>query len=1116
MFLRVLSRPVLARSVGFALPSNAARRLAHGVSSVSGLQTRVLNDTRNDTTTRTTRTAHTTAHKETTRTTAHAKHDTPKHDTTHAKHDSRNDTTPKETTNESYESKEATPRNHPVNVSALLDSLASTPYLTHRMRTLRLVAALPIEPDNEARARILACFASQDKALVAQAAQVESLIASHSKTDLTRTETNILRDLDDLTHKKLDCEAHALAAYDALDANYKSQHASVHNDVLQMLAARGETEHALNHVKMMIETFGVQPNVTTYSLMILAYGNAKNAVEAQKWFDVYRNSDEPTSNDPYNNLISAYVSSGDIPAALNVMSTILAEDSIPLTASHMTAFLASLLANQQHAQVIEWYTRLETDTSGQFPQPDSAVRDIAFESALHLRNEPLIEKLYPASSDRVPNGLTLSLYALSKLDPSEPDVVTATRVLNTIQKSETMQTPLLFTFLDSMVHLSPKNKRAGTDMMVLKTGVARGVLPAQIQWLLAQALVNVSADVPAMLQLYREASRIVSPTRNAKEVVIKSFVDHGKWNEGAGPALDLKDFETLLLLTTAKQHLWKLLVADMKARKLRISRAMNNRMMDELKAQGKTITLIEWIRYMRSEKIITGPRLDGEPLTLETLSEVNKQILDACHSRHFDQAVSIYNEMLSTSPFLPSIHAMSTLLFSLIKSDRVQEAQTITTHLLPLASQAKDAKLRVPALHDAFSIGHLTNNDIPAYLDHVQTLLATTHTPPSRRSLLKLTNDTVALHMHRVDKAPALEPIAGLLEKVIPRYFALPTREAFVAREMAFTPTGWNDIMWIYTQTGRGGRALEVFQHVRDAGIRVRPGVHRALFVEMARTMDKVVVMEMLDDAIEEMGDVKGGGGLQLDGLWFDSAVEMLVGRFGDVDAAVGVWELVRRKGLRLGGAGYRVLVGKEVERGNVESAVRVMCDMGRVGERVDNDVLDRMWGQGGKEVVEALKGEEAVAFGQLVGYKGSLSSNPRPSQEILEAAVKLVVENKPRSKLVVQLTEMLLQEYKSLSSTPIANLVLKSLVETSHFDNALLVFESMAPFSAKLPTSRDLNTVALFIFNAAKADRGALVDRGVEVMKADGFPEDEVAAVTEGVQQIRGKLVVQEEAVAE
>ncbi|KAI9337757.1 hypothetical protein BDR26DRAFT_863502 [Obelidium mucronatum] len=899
---------------------------------------------------------------------------------------------------------------------------------------------------------------------------------------------------------------------------------ALQNAVLSLHANCGDFDAALAHIKAFMENHGLQPNAVTFAHMIKAYGVAKMPVEAQKWFDVYRNSNEPTDDAPYVNLITAYANADDLPAAINVMSSILAEDGVPLTAVHLSAFMDALLLNNKHSQVIEWYNRLVSDKTGQFPKPNDTILDIAFEAAIHLKDEVLIEKLWPSSPTRSPNTVTLCLYGLSKLDDAaNQNVATAMKVLSVLKNNKNLVAPALPAFFEALMRLPSevKNNFPGTDLEILRVAASLHVFPRIMHQMLSNAIKNCGGDVKAAIDLYGEVSKFTEPGISPKQLLVQLYLDHGiRKPDSPGVELGTRDFEILMPLVARQPRMLATILDDMAARDVKMTREICDAVIEVLRSNGKLIAMNDWIQEMRKMDIIKGPKLEGEVMRSPELKQKNQRLIFCCKNNLLDEGMGIYADIMSFK-MVPSISAMSTLIMRLFEAKRVDEAVQIATEMRERAQTTSDPDGRDYAIHDALMAGWITVDKIPEALECADYIIKKHRRLPFFRQISRIVSKTSFHHQSR-DGKPELAPLE-LVGKSICQWLTMlpsplvPTEVDPLSPVQAVTIS---DIIWILCKMGDGGepqKALSLYYSLRDSGYPPRPMSHKVLLQTVAQSplMDKSVAMELLDDAMEQLSSVSTGKFGFLDGRWFDAVLEMHLTRFNDLDSALAVWRVMKAGKFGMGQGVAIKLVEACLERGDLVHAGELFSQIGQSNAAVVRLVEQFVelagdqagggdGGGGGGVRLISLK-EDQMAFANLV-VRQCGSVDHLHSQKVMEVALDILVK---RGGNVVALTNWALSKYKSFSNSKLSEDLIEYMLRTDLLlAEALSVLESMSPFVDGAPNSRSLEYVSAVIYNATKLKDEAVAARGLAILESDGFTVDQVNEVKDGVKQIKAAMV--------
>ncbi|KAJ3031560.1 UNVERIFIED_CONTAM: hypothetical protein HDU68_002658 [Siphonaria sp. JEL0065] len=969
-------------------------------------------------------------------------------------------------------------------------------------------ASAPATLDLKATVALIHTLAAEEVTVTRLLADIELRLAA-----LPESESRIRNDLNTLTVslRDLNYKKKALALAEALDG----KDLNVHNAILAIYASNGEFEAGLAYIKSFIDKHALQPNVDSFSHMIKAYGVAKNAVEAQKWFDVYRNSDEPTLDAPYNNLIAAYVNAGDIPAAINVMSVIMAEDSIPLTNVHITAFLDALLLTNNHTQVIEWYNRLNSDKTGQFPKPNDTILDIAFESAVHLKNESLIQTLWPTSATRSPSTLSLCQYGLWKLEPTKTDVVAATKVLNVLKENGNLVSPVLPSFFETFVEVAPAMKKEPKlDIQILETAAKLQVFPRILKKLLERAIMNSGGNVVEAFEVYSAGIRAVGePSGAAKRLLLDLYLEHGvlKADKTGGAALEERHFEVVLPIAAWYANATEAVLNDLKARGIKVSKKMNEAVLENLRDSGKENVLNAWISRMRKAGVIRGPRLDGELLTMADLRVLNDKILTFARERNIEAALDVYMDILPT-PLNPSIQAISSLIITLFAAKRVNEALVVAKEMLEKTQTSYQQREYDFAIHDALMAGHLSVNDFPASIAAANHITQTLNRLPFHRTISKLISRATFHHQSPEKGSPDLAPldlVATALTQWL-KFMPTPLLPTEKNPKSPFHALTLNDMIYILCKGGQTPQeALNIYYTLRDAGYPPRPITHKTLIESVANSpsMDKSTSMELLDDAMDHLSNVEKGSFGFLSGSWFSPVLEMHVNRYNDLESAMSVWRVMKWQKLAMDKNCSILMAEKCLEKGDYASVVEFLSGifLDKKNNRVPVALVEAFFEKCGDQVDTVVGvGKQRLHVAGIVEQRIG-SEEVGYSQRVLEGALRLVVKEKGGVESAGRLASALLKSYKFIPNIQLGTDLAVTLASDSKtLSVALQVLESMSPYSATAATSRTIEAVSAVVYNAVKQGNEQVATRVLEIAEADGFSAEEISSIKEGVELIR------------
>ncbi|KAJ3027944.1 UNVERIFIED_CONTAM: hypothetical protein HDU68_002800 [Siphonaria sp. JEL0065] len=631
--------------------------------------------------------------------------------------------------------------------------------------------------------------------------------------------------------------------------------------------------------------------------MIKAYGVAKNTVDTQKWFDVYRNSDEPTVDAPYNNLIATYMNAGiSLPPSI-----------IPLTDAHITAFLDALVLTNNHSQVIEWYNRLTCDKTGQFPKPNDAICDIAFATAVHLKSEALIQTLWPTSTTRSPSTLSLCEYGLWKLEPTKTDVAAAAKVLSVLNDNQNLVSPVLPYTFETFVEVAPAMKKdfPQLDIRILETAGKRQVFPRILQNVLERAIMNAGGNVIEAFEVFTVATQIVGqPSGTAKRLLLDLYLEYGvlKADKSGGAAMEERHFEVLFPIATWHADTTEVVLSDLKERGITVSKKM-----------------IEAV--MRKAGVIRGPRIDGELLTMADVRVKNDKILTFARERNIEAALDVHH-LVDHRPFT---------------AKRVNEALVVAKEMLEKTQTSHQQKDYDFAIHDALMAGHLL---------------------PFPRTISKLISKATFHHLSTEKGSPELTPLDLVASALIQWLKFMPTPLLPVEKnpKSPFHALTLNDMIYILCKGGQTPQeALAIYYTLRDTGYPPRPITHKTLIESVAGSpsMDKSVSMELLDDAIDHLSNVGKGSFGFLSGSWFTPVIEMHVNRYNDLESAMSLWRVMKWQKVAMDKKCHILMAEKFLEKGDTANVVEFLVGifLDKKNNRVPVELVETFFEKCGEQV---------------------------------------------------------------------------------------------------------------------------------------------------------------------
>ncbi|KAJ3408300.1 hypothetical protein HDU80_006161 [Chytriomyces hyalinus] len=934
------------------------------------------------------------------------------------------------------------------------------------------------------------------------------------KPNLSKTGLMITQDLDSLVT--------AIGAY-----GYQSLLTSVfdklkpeldtHNYLIRSFAVRGNSKDAFLLVKSMMEKHGFQPNIDTYTHMITAYGNDQNAEEALKWFNVYRESDEPTGDGPYMSLVTAHVACGDVPAALNVMSHVMAEDSVPLTATHMLSFFQALVEHKEYQQAIDWYVRLKSDSSGQLPAINDSMRDVVFDAAVSLRNEALVNELFPTDHHtRSPSALSLSDYGLWKL-LDQKDMKSAMAAFTALRLNKKSASPPMGVFLDALVSylpLSAPGKQAPLqDAAVIDNNVTRDIhalrlafeknLGTRIMKRIFQSALENAADaqsLPALLKIVHVGKSMDSSllTKMIRNNVLQSYTALSPKT----PNMDVEDFELLFSLSTGRRSFIPML-KDFKQRGMVVTETICRVVMENMRTQKDANSLNAWIQEMRKVGAITGPRLAGELMEFEELIPVCNQIEKDLKAGDVDTALQRAEEIFATKKFIPTKKAMAALVWGLFAARRNAEASSYADRMIEISRGAPNERDRLVSILDEvvigwYKAGHLGESysaamrllnicDVIPHPDHLRRLLYSI-AMPSKNKKPQVTLDEAALLVEECLFRTKLDPES--------------CKEGGASRADLLSA-----ILFVLSKAGKHVAALKLYRALRAGDITPRPNAMKELLSAIAKTGDRAVAMEILDDAMELVktsneSSLRSSNSREfIDSSWFDPVIRMCIETVS-LESAMSIWRLIKERKYLLCLSTLHILLEAHVNAGDIVGAVAFMKEFKR-GLSVPADLTARILEKFDGELLKRV--DLSTLCSAMISGQETLDQSIKP--EMLEKLLTVLVD-KDNHEYARLMTEKFLKGDNAPSTTLFGNSLIVYFCGRGNIESAYTVLKSMSPMKQfEKGNQRTMESVVTFTYHAAKSNDQVYIDAGLNLMSEDGFSAQEIEEVAAGVAQIRGKL---------
>ncbi|KAJ3238790.1 hypothetical protein HDU81_007179 [Chytriomyces hyalinus] len=890
-----------------------------------------------------------------------------------------------------------------------------------------------------------------------------------------------------------------------------------HNHLIRSYAIRGNSKDAFLLVKSMMEKHGFQPNIDTYTHMITAYGNDQNAEEALKWFNVYRESEEPTGDGPYMSLVAAHVACGDVPAALNVMSHVMAEDSVPLTAKHMLSFFEALVKHNEYQQALDWYVRLKSDTSGQLPAINDSMRDVVFDAAVSLRNEALANELFPTDHHtRSPSALALSDYGLLKL-LDQKDMKSAMTAFTALRLSKKSASPPMGIFLDALVSympLSAPGKKAPLqtaadidnnvtrDIHALRLAFEKNLGSKITKRIFQSALENAAdtKDLAALLKIVR-VGKSLDPnllTMLIRNNVLKAYFAQDPETTN----MDLEDFELLFSLATGRRSFVPML-KDFTQRGMVVTDTISRVVMENMRFQKDFQSLHTWIREMRKVGAITGPRLPEELMEFEDILPICRQIETDLKAGDVDTALQRAEEILDTKRFIPTKRAVAALVWGLFTAGRSAEASAYADRMIELSRGSINERDRIISILEEVVIGWYEAEHLGESYKAAMRLLKLCDALPSQGHLRRL---LYSIAMSPLDKKPqvTLDEAVLLVEECLHRSKTDP-------RSCKDGGPPYADLLSAFLLVlSRGGKhvaALKLYRDLRASDFTPRPIAMKELLSAVAQTGRRAEAMEILDDAMElvmaskESSSRRSNSLESIDSSWFDPVIRMCIETVS-LESAMSIWRLIKERQYVVHHSTLRILLEAHVNAGDVVGAIAFMKEFKR-GYVVPGNLTARILEQCDAELLKRV--DVSTLCSAMISGQRTVDQSLRP--EILEKLLSVLVD-KDNHEYARLMTEKLLKVGNAPSTTLFGNSLIVYFCGRGNMDSAYTVLKSMSPLKEiEKGNQRTMESVVTFTYHAAKSNDQLYIDAGLKLMSEDGFSAEEIEEVTAGVAQIRSKL---------
>ncbi|KAJ3098829.1 hypothetical protein HK100_005006 [Physocladia obscura] len=781
------------------------------------------------------------------------------------------------------------------------------------------------------------------------------------------------------------------------------------------------------------------------------------------------------------------------------MSIVMAEDSVPFTSEHISAFVLSLLRNKNFSQVLEWYKRLSADSSGQFPKPNQIVFEAAFEAALLLGNDKLAAEIFPLVVGESPNTLALCKFGSKSLANKNFD--SAIQVLTALQNNSNLAEPPSFLFLVELLRISVENSLFNDCRASIFQYVEKKLGGRNAAFELFLAVLSRDINLSDALKFYKSFSPNLDEAESIHSKFIELFLAWTK-NSQNQSELTIDDYEILFECAGANIVIFSIL-QDLQTRGLQATEKISTAVLTKLRSLAANDLVENWIKKMRQAGVITGPRVMGEAMSEEEVLAYSENIVFETSYNNVERAISLVNELFSLSK-KPTFTAIVKLTKKLFEEDRFDDGMQI------LERYRKFAKVRYQrvVVHDLLIYGWATAGNLPQACAEARIIMEEYKEMPfnfraltSKLAYLFTENDVFLKKSsgHRSitadkDNKRQLVPVTPEeassivlkgLEFISPGKFPELAAKGYIADT-------WRDILSILAKVGHAEAAYNLYTEMKLTNTFQNKFAITYLLDSMAKSMDAKYSLEILDEAMELY---------KVDKSWFDTVIMMQLKRFNNIISATSIFNLAICKGITVGESSYRALINAYLEKSNYKMVVHMIVKMFQAGINVPATYLEALFKP---DILENLSREDFKNFIQVICEK---LKQTNISNAFVEKAfhANLNLRSQLSNENLASLSaDFLIKSPTFVPSKTISGNELMIYLESRRYlDSVFTILERMPSFSSKLVNSRNLESVSIAIFGAAQASNQQLLNRGMKLLKADGFSDEDVLEVQNCVDEI-------------
>ncbi|KAJ3203607.1 hypothetical protein HDU82_006475 [Entophlyctis luteolus] len=861
-----------------------------------------------------------------------------------------------------------------------------------------------------------------------------------------------------------------------------------YNYAISACAVDADSDGALQIVKHMMEKCSLRPDALTFAHIIKA-SRLKNR-ESQVWFDTYRNSDVETNEAPYLSMMEAHICHGDLQSAIDILFTAMAEDDVTFNKKHLAAFFSCLAGYSRHHDVLEWFSRISSDTSSRFPAITESVLGVVFQSAIALGDLSFADKVFTSYTalltDRASvNTLAMSEYGLAKLEKDEIQV--AAKVFSLLESNPDLLIPPLSKFFDSVLCL-PSRKRAifenGHDIESFGKSVFLTMthysFPIDILQRTTLRAMQYNEVLSEKLLLFSAASALFSLSDSCKVHLLEAMMKDQTTSESDFARFTERDFRSLLEVAKTSKD-FNHLVRMMESRGFKVTEEVCSDIINRL--EGKPNKFV-WVKLMRKMGVLSGGLLPGETWTLGEFDAASIYIEKQCESGgNIEIALAKLHEMLSSS-WHPRWSTVRVLIGELFATERFEEIDHVVSKLRSAESlkkgkassnSAKDLLRNVNGLliEQWCKAGNFekAKTELAIFVENYQRLPKNcgqilnevynrmTDLIPNAEVSKDVIND-LANSRELQSSAEFIRTVGGIAESSQSLSFA------------SYAPM----LLWAEAFLNNTSVAMNLYEKLNASKIPVPPRVHWRLLISAVFAKDTAMAVGLLDDAVERKSRDKL---FVLDHNWLRPVIELLLESEQGLKRAKGLLEQLRGSNLdiHLDKESYLLLIDVYMKSNDRDGAADLMLEMQRAfpnSRVVPEEHLGWLFDHLSSK--KKLVSRDTV-FPVCQIYAHAESITPR---ETMESIMSIAIVKGCFSDDLAGLFRRIVKDYSCLSNASLAN-------------QLIILFG-------------DRNRLQLAFVVLTKFGDEKIFDMAQEILNTDGISAEDIGLIMDGVAMIRSR----------